>query len=182
MLNSLPSRKKERLASFPSGIPLACKLYRRYKIYNLVGRTAVGSGEVHTIPRHSPVVKLQIVHPKIRSVFNGLPVIRHASESFRSRSVYTPSSLPNQLDFLPHLSYSTHSLPGSTRIPLLSKSGFMQETTIPSQSHFLDSLLTRFSPSLTLPKPLIYLGFLPPGEKVSVVSTYFPIKEERHSI
>lgn len=115
----------------------------------------MGSGEVHTIPRWSPGVKLQIVHPENDSVFNGLPAIRHTAESFRSRTVYTPSSLANQLDFLPHLSYSTHSLPGSARIPYFSKSGFMQETTIPSQSHFLDSLLTRFSPSLTLLKPLI---------------------------
>jgi len=139
----------------------------------------VGSGEGHTIPRPARGVKLQIVHVENRSVFNGLAPIRHASESFHLRTVYPASSLANQLDFLPHLSYSTHSLPGSARIPLLSKSGFMQETAIPSQSHFLDSLLTRFSPSLTSPNPLIYLGFLPLGEQVRVVSIYFPLKKER---
>jgi hypothetical protein len=107
--NSLPSRKKERLASFPAGIPLACKLYRRYKKINLVRRTDVGFGEVHTFPRRCQGVKLQIVHPKIGSDFKGLAPTWSAAEPIRPRTVYSPSSLPNQLDFLLRLDYIKYS-------------------------------------------------------------------------
>jgi hypothetical protein len=117
VLNFLPHRKKERLASFPSGIPLACKLYRRYKKINLVGRTDVGSGEGHTFPRRSPGVKLQIVHPENGSDFKGLAPIRPAAEPIQPRIVYVPSSLGNQLDFLLRLSYLNYSLPVSPHYP-----------------------------------------------------------------